>query len=140
MFTRRTFCLAALSAPSLVLADAPRRGLAWNRTGLPLVFPLHVTTSPGHAYFVKLASVPGGEDAIAAHFNGGDLFRVLCPPGQYRVSFARGQTWQDERQLFGPKTEIVEIPEPLEFHTEGFRTRKGWIVDLRDFNRPSILL
>lgn len=135
---RRTLLIALTAWPVMARADAPKPGLAWNRTGLPLVFPLHVLTEPGHSYFVKLREAESGKDALAAHFVGGNLFRVLCPPGDYRIAIARGQRWQDEDHLFGPETEIVDYPEPLTFETVGLRTRRGWLLDLRDFDQPRI--
>ncbi len=138
MPSRRVFLALLAGWPFAAGAATPKPGLAWNRTGLPLVFPLHILTVPVHSYFVKLTDAETGEDALAAHFEGGGIFRVLCPPGSYRVAVARGHEWVDEENLFGAETRIVDYPDPITFQTQGFRTRVGWLLDLRDFDAPRI--
>lgn len=137
MLTRRHLVLGLTAWPVAAMAEVPEPGLAWNRTGLPLVFPLHIRTVPGFCYWVTLVAEDGAP-ALAAFFEGGRLFRVLCPPGDYRIAVARGLEWQGEAELFGPATEVVRLRQALRFETKGLRTRKGWLLDLRDFNRPTV--
>ncbi len=42
---------------------------------------------------------------MAGYIHGGDLFRILVPPGEYDLRFAHGTEWQDQETLFGPETE-----------------------------------
>lgn len=138
MPTRRTVLAALVIWPWAVRADPPPDGLAWHRTGLPRLFPLHFRTLPGHRYFAWLTAADTGADALAVHFGGGGVHRVLCPPGAYRVAVARGRVWQDEARLFGAETEIVHLPEALAFGTVGLATRRGWVVDLRNFAAAAV--
>ncbi|MGX0877997.1 hypothetical protein ACSSV4_002693 [Roseovarius sp. MBR-154] len=111
---------------------APRAGLMWNRTGLPAVFPLQVKSPPGRDYFLRLIDVETGDAALAAYIEGGAFFRVLVPPGTFRLIFAAGTTWRGEDDLFGPgeATQIFELRRPLTFETHGLDTKAGHIVRL----------
>jgi hypothetical protein len=117
---------AEVSAP-------PPAGLLWNKTGLPAVFPLQVKTLPGRDHVVILLDAETGEEALAAYIRGGAFFRVLVPPGDYRLRFMSGKVWQGEAALFGngPETEVFELRRALRFQTQGLGTKAGHVVDLR---------
>ncbi|MFX0544126.1 hypothetical protein ACEWPL_001085 [Roseovarius sp. S1116L3] len=128
-------CLAVPLARTAVAAEsgpAQPAGLMWNRTGLPAVFPLQVKTPPGRDYFLTLTDVGGDTPSLAAFIEGGDFFKVLVPPGTFRVAFAAGDEWQGEEDLFGPgaQTWRFELPDPLTFQTRGYDTKAGHLVDL----------
>jgi hypothetical protein len=110
----------------------PPAGLLWNRTGLPAVFPLQVKTPPGPDYHLTLIDTQTGEAALAAYINGGAFFRVLVPPGTFRLRFATGRDWQVEDILFGEgeATHHFELRRPLTFETRGLGTKAGHIVTL----------
>lgn len=112
---------------------SPPAGLMWNKTGLPAVFPLQVKTLPGRDHVLTLLDVKTGEEALAAYIRGGAFFRVLVPPGVYRLRFVSGKHWQGEEALFGQgaDTEVFELRHPLEFETRGLGIKAGHIVDLR---------
>lgn len=119
------FCAVA------VWADAPNAGLMWNETGLPLVFPLHVRTDLGKPLHVRLSDITSGSPVFAAFHDGGSgLFRVLCPPGGWRLTIATGRVWENEETLFGAGTEVL-YDSAVSFGVTGLRTRQGVIVDLR---------
>ena len=107
-------------------------GLMWNRTGLPAVFPLQVKTPAGQDYFLTLIDDETGEDALAAYIEGGAFFKVLVPPGVFRLSFAAGDIWQGEEELFGPGTDThaFELKKPLTFRVRGLGTKAGHLVSL----------
>lgn len=131
---RLLFAVLFCALPVLASAGeaAPQPGLMWNRTGLPAVFPLLVKTPPGQDHVLTLIAVDTGEAALAAYIRGGAFFRVLVPPGTYRLRFASGEVWQGEEALFGPgpKTQIHNLPEPLTFETRGLGTKAGHVVTL----------
>ena len=112
--------------------DRPQ-GLMWNRSGLPLVFPLLVRTAPGLDYVVRLSDPASGQDVLQAYIRGGAPFRVLVPPGDFDVTFHRGADWQGDAALFGPGTETLRSAEPLHFGVRGIGTKQGRSIDLRDF-------
>lgn len=128
--------LTLLVLPALLAAqDAqPRQGLMWNRTGLPAVFPLQVKTLVGRDYVLLLSDPETDADVLAAYIVGGKFFRVLVPPGTFRVRFASGIRWQGEDAMFGRlgETEILEMAEPLTFEVIGLRTKAGHLIDLTD--------
>ncbi|MGR3760110.1 hypothetical protein ACUXV3_08240 [Roseobacteraceae bacterium NS-SX3] len=97
----------------------PEPGLMWNRTGLPAVFPLLVKSPEGQDYVLTLLDAQTGEEALAAYVKGGAFFRVLVPPGRYRLRFAP----QDGGGA-------AELPEPLTFRIQGYARKGGHIVDL----------
>ncbi|MBY6055580.1 hypothetical protein [Leisingera daeponensis] len=111
-----------------VLAEQPRTGLMWNRTGLPAVFPLQVKTPAGADYYLVLSG--SGGDALAAYIEGGAFFKVLVPPGRYVLRIASGSGWQSEDRLFGPETLVFEMPEPLDFAVRGAGIKAGHLVTL----------
>ncbi|SEN31581.1 hypothetical protein SAMN04488077_11537 [Roseovarius tolerans] len=110
----------------------PPAGLLWNRTGLPAVFPLQVKTPPGPDYHLTLIDTQTGEAALAAYIEGGAFFRVLVPPGTFRLRFATGTEWQGEDVLFGQgeATHRFDLRRPLTFETRGLGTKAGHIVTL----------
>lgn len=125
-----------LIAPGAVAGESatPPAGLLWNRTGLPAVFPLQVKTLAGQDYYLTLLDAETGAEAMAAYIRGGAFFKVLVPPGVYRLRFAAGNVWQGEEDLFGPgdKTERFELRNPLRFETRGLGVKAGHIVNLRN--------
>ncbi|MEP3442888.1 MAG: hypothetical protein ABJN72_15520 [Sulfitobacter sp.] len=112
--------------------DGPRPGLMWNRTGLPAVFPLQVKTRSGQNYVLLLSDEQTDADVLAAYITGGAFFRVLVPPGTFRVRFASGITWQGEEAMFGRhgQTKVIEMPEALTFEVIGLRRKAGHLIDL----------
>ena len=110
-------CLASvrLAAEPAGGTEAPRPGLLWSRTGLPAVFPPQVKTPEGADYYLVLTGEDSGEEALAAYIRGGAFFRVLVPPGRYRLHFASGRDWQGETRLFRAATRHFELPQVLEF-------------------------
>lgn len=124
-------------APALpVQAESarPQQGLMWNRTGLPAVFPLQVKSRVGQDYLLLLSNPETDADVLAAYIVGGRFFRVLVPPGRFRVRFASGVRWEGEDTMFGRhgETEIIEMPEPLTFEVKGLGTKVGHLIDLTD--------
>lgn len=110
----------------------------WNRSGLPLVFPLVIQTPPGHDYHVLLSEAETDKPVLAAYRTGGVYFRVLVPPGRFHVQIARGTDWLDGERLFGAKTEYFQTPEPLTFKVTGMDRKDGHLIDLRD-KAPGLL-
>ena len=112
-------------------AEPPGEGLLWNRSGLPLLFPLHVRTGPGAGYYLQLLDPKTGNPAMAAWVEGGELLRVLAPPGEWRLVIAKGAVsdWQGEAQAFGPETEIIDQG-LVSFGVQGLASRQGVIIDL----------
>jgi len=110
----------------------PSAGLMWNRTGLPAVFPLQVKTPPGQDYVLTLIDADTGADALAAYIEGGAFFKVLVPPGTFRLKFAAGDVWHGPEDLFGPgkDTHVFELQRPLTFETRGLGVKAGHVVNL----------
>lgn len=133
-FVALLFCVQAplARAHSDAAHPVPPAGLMWNRTGLPAVFPLQVKTPPGQDYLLTLLDAPSGKAALAAYIKGGAVFKVLVPPGVYRLRFATGANWQGEDDLFGPgaETEVFELRDALRFETRGLGIKAGHIVSL----------
>ncbi|UWQ55120.1 hypothetical protein [Leisingera caerulea] len=124
--------LLACLVPLALMAEPPRAGLMWNRTGLPAAFPLQVRTSAGADYYLILSDAETGEAALGAYIDGGKFFKVLVPPGRYVLRFASGKRWQGEERLFGPgaQTRRFELPYPLEFAIRGAGIKGGHVVTL----------
>ncbi|MDZ4393115.1 hypothetical protein [Cypionkella sp.] len=132
------FVLALLLCLGVIAPDAraqeeevPPAGLLWNKTGLPAVFPLQVKTLPGRDHVVTLLDAETGEEALAAYIRGGAFFRVLVPPGGYRLRFVSGKDWRGAEALFGSEVEVFELRRTLRFETRGLGTKAGHIVDRR---------
>lgn len=111
-------------------AQAPSHGLLWRSGDLPAVFPLQVKSAPGARYYLRLTPVGEDEATLAAFIEGGRFFRVLVPPGTFRVTLYRGREWQGEQALFGAQTHRIEIAEALTFRIEGLRVKSGHLLDL----------
>jgi len=129
-------CMAAPFANAennAALEPSQHAGLMWNRSGLPAVFPLQVKTPPGQDYFLTL--IDENTDAVlAAYIKGGAFFKVLVPPGMFRLRFAFGDIWQGEESLFGSgaNTHIFELPSLLTFETRGVGYKVGYVVNLSE--------
>jgi len=123
---------AAVSGGGADTVATPPAGLMWNRTGLPAVFPLQVKTPPGQDHVLTLIDADTGTDALAAYIKGGAFFKVLVPPGTYRLTFAFGDVWHGREDLFGPggDTRVFELRRPLTFETRGLGVKAGHVVDL----------
>ena len=106
------------------------QGLLWNRSGLPLTFPLQVKSSPGRDFYLLLLDAESGRAVLAAYVRGGGFFRVLVPPGDYRLHLATGREWQGEAALFGPGTEVFALAPTLRFEVTGPGRKAGHLVDL----------
>ncbi|RVV97032.1 hypothetical protein EKE94_15315 [Mesobaculum littorinae] len=120
--------MLALAAP----AGAAERGLLWNRTGLPAVFPLQVKTPPGAAWRVTLLDAETGRAGLAAAFDGGAFFRVLVPPGRYDLLFEAGQSFDsDGFGAEGPSDSFV-LERRLSFEISPGGRKTGHIVDLTE--------
>ena len=113
------------------VAAAPEHGLMFNRTGLPLVFPLQVRTDPGRDVALVLRDAETGEAAVGGYIEGGRFFRILVPPGTFTLDFASGTGWEGMETLFGPETERFTYPEPLTFAVTGVARKSGHLIDLR---------
>lgn len=114
------------------------QGFMWNKTGLPLVFPLQVKSLAGQDYFMILKNVEDETPALAAYVRGGVFFRVLVPPGIFKIDFAAGEVWQNEEALFGPDaTLFFTLPDPLTFAVLDESTKGGHIIDLRNMSPDS---
>lgn len=115
---RRTaiILLLILVLPLGALAqERPRIGLMWNRSGLPATLPLQVISPPGRDYVILLTPIDGDAPQVAGYIRGGEFFRLLVPPGDWRIGVASGTDWQDENTLFGPQTDWLRLPETLRF-------------------------
>lgn len=132
---RLTALILCLLIPALAMAnDRPRAGLMWNNSGLPATFPLQVKTMPGKDYVVYITEPDSGDPVMAGYIRGGDFFRLLVPPGKWRLRFAHGWGWQGEVGLFGTATGWTEMEEILDFHVVGRDRRRAYIVTLTEEN------
>jgi len=120
---RLVLALLALLPLAALASDRPEPGLMWNRTGLPLVFPLQVKTPPGADYIVTLTDADSG----------GLVLRGLAPPGTYRVHFDYGTVWHDDEARFADQ-KTVHLDDPLTFETRGIGRKAGHLVDLTEMD------
>lgn len=112
--------------------DRPRAGLMWNRSALPATFPLVVKTPPGRDYVLFVTAPEAGEAAMAGYIRGGEFFRLLLPPGEWRLRFAFGEDWQGETDLFGPATGWTGMQQALDFRVLGVNRRRAYVVTLAE--------
>ena len=129
MYRMFTLLLMVAMALPVWADDRPRAGLMWNRSGLPATLPLVVKTVPGQDYVVFLAPPQGGDPIMAGYVHGGAFFRLLVPPGTWRVRFAHGHDWQGDDKLFGPDTKWTEVDQPMAFGASVAR-KHGYIIRL----------
>ncbi|GGH52689.1 hypothetical protein GVY41_08665 [Frigidibacter albus] len=127
--------LAALLLAALPANAGSDHGLLWNRTGLPAVFPLQVQTLDGEDRSLLLTDAATGEAALAAFIEGGRFFRVLVPPGSYRVSLAPGDIWAEDGE---PQNGTVELAAPLTFGITGAGRKAGYRIDLREAGEAQV--
>ncbi len=107
--------LIALPLAPARAEEPPRTGLMWKRTPLPATLPLQVQTPAGFDHVIFLRPQEGDAPIMAGFIHGGDFFRLLVPPGDWRIRIASGVEWQGEDTLFGPATTWAELPAPLHF-------------------------
>lgn len=133
-----TLTLAALAAP-VWADDRPRAGLLFHRSGLPATLPLVVKTFAGKDYVIFLTSPDNGRAIMAGYIRGGQHFRLVVPPGRWRVRFAYGKDWQGEDALFGTGTKWANYDEVLEFRA-GMRNYRGHVITLIEENGRMIVV
>lgn len=126
----RFLLLICLILPAAALAERPRAGLMWNRSGLPATFPLQIISPAGRDYVVHLLDAGTDRAVMAGYVHGGGPFRLLVPPGRYRLRIAHGLGWIDETRMFGPGTAWIESPQVLDFRVIGTSRRSGYLVRL----------
>lgn len=90
-------------------------GLIWNHSGLPATLPLQVRSPEGADHVIFLTRDGASTPEVAGFFHGGAFFRLLVPPGDWRIRIASGRAWQGEAALFGPETAWRDLPQPLHF-------------------------
>lgn len=107
-------------------------GLLWRDSPLPAVFPLVVKTPEGRDFYLRLEKPETGEPVLAAGITGGKFFKVLVPPGDYRLNFVYGLAWHGEAAGFapGPEAGYVTLDDPLRFEVQGVGRKAGHIVTL----------
>lgn len=108
-------------------ADLPKAGLLWNKTGLPAVFPLQVKTVTGQDYYLTLIDAQSGQEALAAYVEGGRFFKVLVPPGTYRLRFETEGTRSGKAN-----SPAFDLPGTLAFRILDAATKAGHKVDLTE--------
>ena len=119
--------LLLMSLPALA-GERPVAGLMWNRSGLPATLPLQLHSEAGLDHVVMLTPPEGDAPVLAAYIRGGDFFRVLVPPGEWRIAIASGQDWQDGETLFGTDTQWTTLPEALQFGVADGARREGHVL------------
>ncbi|MFD1796370.1 hypothetical protein FQV27_00590 [Paracoccus aurantiacus] len=130
---RLLFILLLIAVGHAAVADdaRPPAGLLWKRSDLPATLPLQLKTPAGQDYVVFLTRPEVTEPEMAAYVRGGSFFRLLVPPGDWRISIASGQQWQGEERLFGPETNWTELSDPLNFMA-GNATMNGHVLSIDD--------
>ncbi len=111
--------------------DRRSTGLIWNRSGLPATLPLVVESEPGQDHVVTLTRPSADTPAFAAYLRGGDVLRVLVPPGEWQVDVASGQDWLEPEAGFGPDMTRISLPQTLRFAVAGSRM-EGHALAIRD--------
>lgn len=58
------------------------------------------------------------------------MFKVLVPPGMFRLSFATGDVWYGEENLFGAgaDTQAFELNKPLTFKIRSLSIKAGHLL------------
>ena len=122
-------CIFGASTASSDPLDTP--GLMWNRTGLPLSFPLRVKSVAGQDYVVLLRDHETGAAALAANMLGGTFFSVLVPPGTFDVFMIAHAGWRGD--LAEPPVDVpgtLRVTEPLTFAVLGHARKSGYTIDI----------
>ncbi|MFV0299353.1 MAG: hypothetical protein ACK5IP_00435 [Paracoccus sp. (in: a-proteobacteria)] len=126
---RPVILLLALTLALPALADdRPVAGLMWNRSGLPATLPLQLRSEAGLDHVLMLSAPGTDAPVLAAYVRGGDFFRVLVPPGDWRIAIASGHDWQPGETMFGPDTQWTELPDPLHFGVADGSRREGHVL------------
>ncbi|OCX61055.1 hypothetical protein BFP70_16525 [Thioclava sp. SK-1] len=117
-------------ALAAVAQDRPE-GLLWVHSDLPRVFPLQVQTDAGRDYYLELRSTEDERRVLGAYVRGGAFFRVLTPPGAYRIAIVSGRDWDAQAHVFKEPGQAIILDEVFRFRA-GFARKNGWLLDLRD--------
>ncbi|WP_265500288.1 hypothetical protein [Paracoccus beibuensis] len=125
--------ILALLLPTLALA-APRpvTGLLEKGSTLPATIPLQVR-APGDRDHAVILRDSDGAPVISGYLRGGEVLRLLVPPGRHRLLIASGRSddWQGPDRLFGDGTQTLDLP--LFFRIDGNR-RIGESIVLTERN------
>ena len=130
--------LLALPVPALA-EDRPRAGLLWNRSGLPATFPLVVRSSQGTDHVLYVTDPEDRAPVMAGYIRGGEVFRLLLPPGEWRLRFASGRDWQGGDRLFGPATAWTEMQDNVDLKVLGIDRRRAYVITLDDGDGATVI-
>ncbi|MFC0200077.1 hypothetical protein [Paracoccus rhizosphaerae] len=116
----RAMILVLLLPISAMAAPRPVTGLLTKGSNLPARIPLQVR-APGDSDHAVILQDQDGQPVISGYLRGGEVLRLLVPPGRHRLVVAAGQPedWQGTDRLFGEDTHALDMP--LTFRIEGNR-------------------
>lgn len=122
--------LILMLAMALPASARPPTGLLEKPSPLPATIPLQVTAPEGRDHAILLSDADGGK-VISAYLRGGEVLRLLVPPGNHRLSVASGrpEDWRGRGALFGE--DAVAVPGTLPFRIDGAR-REGQTITLTE--------
>lgn len=111
-------------------ARRPRAGLLHKYSDLPSTLPLMVRSDPGTDHRLTLVVAETQEVILTAYVRGGQPFRLVVPPGRFRLHVLSGRVWLGERKGFAETIADGWLKQPLEFGA-GFARKRGVFLDLR---------
>ena len=116
----RAMILALLLPISAMAAPRPVTGLLTKGSDLPATIPLQVRASGDRDRAIILQD-QDSRPVISGYLRGGEVLRLLVPPGRHSLVIAAGQPedWQGIDRLFGEDTEALDMP--LTFRIDGNR-------------------
>ena len=128
--------IVSVSSP-IVTTDAcagqaqPRQGIYkwYGRAWGDDVADFTITTAAGSNYFIKLEDL-SGRPARAFFVNGGSSISNKVPLGTFVLKYASGNSWCNERDLFGADTATNAADETFTFDQQPRYTPTHWTVEL----------
>lgn len=110
-------------------AERPPTGLLARQGPLPATIPLQVAAPEGRDYALLLGDP--GDPVLAGYLRGGEVLRLLAPPGDHALSVAAGppDAWRGLPDLFGDGARI--LPDRIALRIAGDR-REGQALTLSD--------
>lgn len=125
------------AGPTCSAVVQPRNGLWQSFSFAKRPAQLTIATAIGANYFIRLVDAASGKPVMVFFASGGSTIDAAVPLGLFRIKYAAGKTWCNERDLFGQQTAFSEAEDTFSFTQSvkptlgGYTTQTShWTVEL----------
>lgn len=107
----------------------PKSGTLYRYASGDYIARLHVSTSAGSHYFIKVEDYGTGQPIACMFIRSGQSAQMKVPLGSFTIKYATGNNWHGKKYLFGPETSAFKCEKKFDFYLDGEKVH-GYRVEL----------